>query len=75
MIIPQPYGLTFEDWAGATMLEVASGDLPVPDGDNWLVWASSLWQQPQLSIYGIPHPSLSPFWQAWAVDMMMAVGQ
>lgn len=66
--IPNPYGSSFESWAGIVAEQLAElGVAAPPAEEGWQGWAAELLNVSELG--DVPSPYGFPSWQEWAAAL------
>lgn len=67
IFLPEPDGISFDDWGARVTEEFAQCGVPVPFNESlWRDWACSLFYVSTLTSKGIPSPDGFPDWRSWA---------
>jgi hypothetical protein len=72
--LPDPQGISFNDWGARVTEEFAQYGVPVPFAeDRWKDWACSLFHVDSLVRRGIPAPDGFNDWRLWAQRFLESV--
>lgn len=68
MMLPNPNGMTFRDWADDALGDLDTGGVtPIAsDEASWREWASIVISFPKFSRVSAPNPYLFSNWRDWA---------
>jgi hypothetical protein len=72
--LPEPFGLTFDDWGARVAQELAQFAVPHPSTESqWKDWAASLYYVDALAQKNIPSPLGFDDWRLWASRFLETV--
>lgn len=67
MIIPNPVGMTLQQWADAVVLPLDSFDnMGTLKGPDWQAWGARILAPVTLSGFNLPNPYAFDDWKLWA---------
>lgn len=70
MLLMDPRGFEFQEWARLLTEQLAVYNVPAPVEDAWVDWAWQLYASPQLVYQGLVDPRGYTDWREWASQLV-----